>query len=107
MHIYNDNIVIDSIEQFNKECDLPIFRIYFVSIINGFLKIINLIENTKDVDQVIKDALNTLNNISGNYLLISALSSNYTLEYWCNYLKENNVDYKFEYDKRGAINIWI
>lgn len=105
--IYNNKILIDSLIQFNKECELPIFKIYFIVIIEGFLKIINLTESKKDNIQIINDVKKTLNNISKNYSLLFAISSKYNLKYWFNYIKENNIQFKYEFDNKGSVKLWI
>ena len=105
--IYNYNILIDSLEQFKKDCDLPIFKIYYFAIINGFLKIINLHEKYLENNDLIEHAKNTLNNISNNHLLISAISYNYDFDYWYNFIKKSDIKYELDLTENGAVKLFI
>ena len=105
--IYNYDILIDSLEEFKKDCDLPIFKIYYFVIINGFLKIINLHEKYLENDDLIEHAKDTLFNISINYLLISAISTKYDFDYWYNFIKESDIEYKLDLTENGAVKLFI
>lgn len=105
--IYNYNILINSLEEFKKDCDLPIFKIYYFVIINGFLKIINLHEKYLENDNLIEHAKDTLFNISINYLLISAISTKYDFDYWYNFIKESDIEYKLDLTENGRVKLFI